>query len=207
MDYKKLNKDTYNKSAEFLNQAYEATGFQIGGRVGDIQRAFGYINKKSSDVSVIELGCGTGRDAKEILKYTHNYVGIDISEGMIQVAKEKAPNGDFRVCDIASFKFPNDIDIVFAFASLFHLNDSELDAVLKDIYKTLNSGGVFYISIAQLADSVYEIVKDTEFGKRYYFYHKPQRILELARNHGFEEIWHDEQTRQEQWFTIVLQKT
>lgn len=78
----------------------------IGARVGDIEQVFSYIQKSSP--KVIEIGCGNGRDAREILTHTSEYLGIDVSGGMIRLAKEDLPEAHekFIVADVESFEFP-----------------------------------------------------------------------------------------------------
>lgn len=59
--------DVYNATAEEMTRKFAG----IGSRVEDILQAFSYIQK---DVpKVVEIGCGNGRDAREILKYTPDY--------------------------------------------------------------------------------------------------------------------------------------
>ena|SRR3989344_5542852 len=203
LNYKKLNKETYNKIARSLDKNYE----KLGARASDIKRAFGYMQKKNPNV--LELGCGTGRDAKEILKRTNRYLGVDISESMLDIARRKVPRGKFKVKDISGFMLPSNLDMVFAFASLFHLNHAELKSIFKKIYHSLNHGGIFYISISQRPKPVYRTYSQTEFGRRYYFFHSPSQIKKLAKMNKFVEVWYDNQPRLisgSNWFTLVFQK-
>ena len=65
--------DTYNKTARAHSQKFE----DYGAREDDVERAFSYINRQNP--KVVEIGCGDGRDAVEILKRTNDYVGVDLS--------------------------------------------------------------------------------------------------------------------------------
>lgn len=152
---------TYDRAA----QAYAEKFAGIGPRVSDIEQAlvaFGRENPR-----VLELGCGDGRDAVEILKRTSQYHGIDISKKMINLAKEKAPEGRFAVADLDAFSFTVPIDIIFAFASLLHVNKETFEKILKDAYGTLSPGGIFKISLKEGEYRGPEVVKD-DHGENYY---------------------------------------
>lgn len=68
MDNKQQTIDTYNATAERMAEKFNT----IGARANDIKQTFEYIQKTSP--RVVEIGCGNGRDATEILKYTSDYL-------------------------------------------------------------------------------------------------------------------------------------
>ena len=84
-------------------------------RVSDIDETFNLFSK--SNPSVLEIGCGNGRDAAEICKRTNKYLGLDIAEKFIEIARQKVPQGRFEIADVETYDFPQNLDIVFAFAS------------------------------------------------------------------------------------------
>src|SRR3989338_82716 len=133
MDKKIQTIDTYNKSAQALEKKFD----DLGARIFDIEEVFKLLDKVNN--KVVEIGCGNGRDAEEIIKRTNDYVGIDISTELIKLAQKKVPKGKFLVADVTSFEFPEKIDIVFAFASLIHVNKEDLINVLDKIHKSFNS--------------------------------------------------------------------
>ncbi len=59
--------------------------------------------------TVLEIGCGTGRHTQKLLRQNNKVTGIDISEGMLEVAKKKLPaenltlfNADYMTHDFAA---------------------------------------------------------------------------------------------------------
>ncbi|HUB93968.1 MAG TPA: class I SAM-dependent methyltransferase, partial [Verrucomicrobiae bacterium] len=46
---------------------------------------------------VLEVGCGGGRDAAELLRLGYEYYGTDASKGMVEAARSEVPNGTFEV--------------------------------------------------------------------------------------------------------------
>ena len=94
----------------------------IGSRIKDINMAFELCGKDDDEAVVLELGCGDGRDAEVIAPRSKSYVGIDYSEGMLQIAKEKLPDVQFELCTMEDYEYPTEeFDIVFAFAAFLHL--------------------------------------------------------------------------------------
>ena len=95
---------------------------------------------------VLDVGCGDGRITAEIAKFLTegSVVGIDNSEHMISLAKEKFsrkeyPNLSFKILDAKSLKFYNEFDVVVSNAAL-HWTDEHVK-ILKGMYNALKKGG------------------------------------------------------------------
>jgi SAM-dependent methyltransferase len=197
MDTKSQTINTYNKSAQALADKFN----QIGPRVSDIEKAFSYFPNKEG--RVLEIGCGNGRDAKEILKHSSQYLGIDISSELVKIARKNTPNGHFEVYDIESYEFPKNIDIIFSFASLLHTDKENMGTILNKAYEALSTGGIFFISL-KYADYHQETLTD-KFGTRTYYFYTPDLIAGLANK--YKVIYQERQHVQGlDWFTIILQK-
>lgn len=193
--------DTYNKSARSIANKFN----RQGARTEDINRLFSFIKKK--DPFVLEIGCGNGNEAKEILKRTKNYLGIDVSKNLIKIAREDIPEGKFEVADIEDYRFPKNIDAVVSFASLLHSNKENISKILKRVHEVLSDGGVFYISLKKGEYSEEGFTRTDEFGTRTYFFYTPELIQELAGN-SYEVIYTNERNlRGQEWFVIVMKKT
>jgi SAM-dependent methyltransferase len=192
--------DTYNRSAEALAGYFRG----IGPRVKYIDFAL-ELAGNPKDPRVVEIGCGDGRDAQYIVSKVKYYVGFDISEELIKLAKEYVPGAKFEVADANSFEYPNNLNIVFAFASILHLNPNELKESLKKVSDALKTGGVFYIS-SKHAEQYKEQVKEDKYGTRLFYLYNPEIISELAgdefilKKYWYETIGHTK------WFEVALQK-
>lgn len=198
MNKKQQTISAYNKGAKLLAAEFNT----LGPRQEDIKRAFSYIKKENA--KVLEIGCGNGRDAKEIIKYTYNYLGIDASTEMVKIARKNVPGGKFKIADIETCKFPCNIDIIFAFASLLHSNKIAVNNILKKSYKTLNKSGIFYISLKYGAYQ--KVTKIEKFGKRTYYFYLPRDIKKLVKN-KFKVLYEDiQKLRGQKWFTIILKR-
>lgn len=192
--------DTYDQSAEALAEYFVG----IGARTQDIQLGIDFLGNKEN-IHAVELGCGDGRDAAEIVQRVVKYNGMDISEGMLRVARRRLPDIDFMQADVANYVFPKDIDIVYAFASLLHSPKEEVQDVLSRAHQALRPGGIFYISLKHKSEYG-SGVKTDQYGKRLFYFYNPNIITELAGD-GYENVHQAYQTLNgTDWFTTALKK-
>jgi len=100
---------------------------------------------------VLDLGCGNGRFS-EVFQKKIEYVGVDNSEKMIEIARKKYPKVDLRIADALSLPFPeNSFDKVFSFAVIHHLPSEELQLqLLKETRRILKPGGVLILTVWNL---------------------------------------------------------
>jgi SAM-dependent methyltransferase len=55
------------------------------------------INKHASGRKAVDVGCGTGRSTRFLRQLGFDVIGVDIAEEMIQQAREKDPQGEYRL--------------------------------------------------------------------------------------------------------------
>jgi len=99
--------------------------------------------------SVLDLGCGAGRTTTHVHKVTDKVVGIDLSEVLIETAREKHDDIDFRVMDASKLDFPDgSFDVViFSNNGLCYLYPEEKRlTAIKEIERVLKKGGVLIFS-------------------------------------------------------------
>lgn len=201
MNKKEITTETYNISAAKLSKKFN----EIGPRTEDIKRAFSFFTIKNPNT--LEIGCGNGRDAKQILKYTNKYLGIDISKEMIKLSKKFLLKTKFLVADIENIKLPNKLDIVFAFASFLHLNKTNLKKLLNKLHEQINNNGIIYISI-KYNDEYIEKIKTDEFGKRFFYYYREEDFQKMIPKNKYKILYTNRKIIKDvDWLTLILQKT
>jgi SAM-dependent methyltransferase len=102
---------------------------------------------------VVELGVGTGRLAVPIAAEGIRVIGVDSSEGMLEVARERAAlagveldlrHGDFRDPPVEG---PVPL-VTIPFRSLLHMQtDSDRRAVVRSVHRLLEPGGTFVFDV------------------------------------------------------------
>lgn len=188
---------TYQKSAAAMAAKFD----KIGPRTADIEEVFQL--RRVDDPFVLEIGCGNGRDAEEICRRTEHYLGVDVAREFILMAMKRVPRGTFVTADIESFQFPPNLDIIFAFASLLHLNIHSLRGVLKRAHDALGHNGVLRLSL-KFAENYTVITKEDEFGTRTYYLYSKKDMRSLLRHFMIRKLKIVEISGQ-RWIEIIAQ--
>lgn len=200
MDWNTQTIKTYDESAKELAEYFKG----IGARVSDIELGLKLANA-SSDAKVVEIGCGDGRDAEEIVKRVAWYEGYDPSEGLLDIARQRLPDASFVKADALSYQYPENLDVVYAFASLLHVDQENLKIALVKIAAALRKDGIAFISLKERL-AYEEEAKEDQYGRRMFYYYNPALIQELAGD-SFVVAHEDHQTiGHTDWFTLALRK-
>jgi len=97
--------------------------------------------------SVLDLGCGSGIFTNELIKFNpKNITGIDLSGGLINIAKREYPKIDFLVGDAKNTPFKNSEFDVVSSSLMVHYFDN-LISLFKEINRILKSNGYFVFSM------------------------------------------------------------
>jgi len=99
-----------------------------------------------SPYSILDLGCGPGRDLRHFRSMGHDAVGLDGSKEFVAMARAysgcEVLHQDFLAMTLPASRF----DGVFANASLFHVPSRELPRILLELSRTLRPQGVLFCS-------------------------------------------------------------
>ena len=98
--------------------------------------------------SVLEIGCGTGKNTALLARIATNVLALDFSEAMIQQARSKSSfdNVTFTLTDINEpWPCPDSsVDLITCNLVLEHVED--LSFVFAEAARVLNHGGRFFIN-------------------------------------------------------------
>jgi SAM-dependent methyltransferase len=103
---------------------------------------------------VVDLGCGSGIWAAELIRRRYDVLGIDISRAMIDLGRRQAPGARFLNASFLKVNLPR-CDAVTAIGEClsytFDRRNSrrELACFFQRVYEALRPGGVFVFDIAE----------------------------------------------------------
>jgi ubiquinone/menaquinone biosynthesis C-methylase UbiE len=106
----------------------------------------------NNEMSVLEFGCGTGSTALVHAPHVKNYLAVDVSDKMIEIAENKLAdteinNLEFKVSAIEDFKASQaSFDAVLGLSILHLLQEPQKS--IKQVYEKLKPGGIFVSSTA-----------------------------------------------------------
>lgn len=134
----------------------EAMSLAVGGSfdlIGRLEADLLQTAGLTSGVSVIDLGCGSGRLAKHLGLRMPNldYLGIDVVPELIEYARLQSPP-HFRFCINTELAIPAQtasIDFIVAFSLFTHLHLAETLAYLQDAKRALKVGGKIVFSFLE----------------------------------------------------------
>ena len=98
-------------------------------------------------VPVADLGCGPGHVTGWLARHGVAAVGIDLSGGMIDVARREHPEAEFRTGDLLAVPARDgEFGAVVALYSVIHLGPGELPAACAEMHRVLRPGGLALVS-------------------------------------------------------------
>ena len=98
--------------------------------------------------TILDAGCGSGRDARAFLDRGYQVTAIDASAQMVK-ATTRLTGHPAEQLRFQKMEFQGEFDAVWACASVLHVPLAELDDVLSRFFIALRPGGTFYLSFKE----------------------------------------------------------
>jgi len=103
------------------------------------------------DLTVLDLGCGTGLGAQFYRPYAKLLIGVDVASKMLQKASEKNIYDDLIVFDILQdWSFPQPFDLIYSSDVFVYFGN--LDPIFRSASSYLVQGGIIAFSVERLED-------------------------------------------------------
>lgn len=107
--------------------------------------------------TALDVGCGSsGRIIDLLLAEGLKVEGLDISEEMTRLARNRHPQTRFHHADILEWEPPHSYDFITAWDSIWHIPLTQQEAVIRKLCDHLTDGGVL-IFTAGGTDSASEV--------------------------------------------------
>lgn len=136
---------TYDRAARLYDSIYESVGKDYAAEARRIHELV-QQHKKSPGDALLDVACGTGLHAG-CLREFYQVQGLDISDAMIAVAREKYSDITFHVGDMRDFRLERQFDVITClFSSISYLATGDmLNEAVGSMGKHLNPGGIMLI--------------------------------------------------------------
>jgi malonyl-CoA O-methyltransferase len=156
--------------------------------------------------SIVEIGCGTGKNTLFLAGIGRTLHALDFSEGMIARAREKCrelPHVTFSIADITRPWPCADHCADLATCNLVLEHVEKLDRVFAEASRVLVKGGTFLLSelhpFRQYAGGAANFSNDGKATRIQAHTHHISEFLDAGRNAGFalkrfQEWWHEKDT-------------
>ena len=151
MDNVPLTSPELDKIATETLAHYEqrAEEFRAGTRDHDVSQNIAALLRHiegKPPFTLLDFGCGPGRDLKTFTELGHVAIGLDGTASFVEMARA-ATGCEVWQQDFLNLALPeNRFNGIFANASLFHVPSQELPRVLQQLHAALKSGGVLFSS-------------------------------------------------------------
>lgn len=168
----------YNNNAE---------SFRAGTQDHDVSQNIQALLRHIEGVApytLLDVGCGPGRDLQAFSLLGHHPIGLDGSERFVEMARERTGCEVWQQNLLELQLPPEHFDGIFANAVLFHIPAQELPRVLLDLHNTLKPRGVLFCSNPRGQN------QEGWNGSRYGSYHDWEHWRSVVTAAGFEELEH-----------------
>jgi ubiquinone/menaquinone biosynthesis C-methylase UbiE len=122
---------------------------------------------------ILDLGCGNGRLYETLKEKKVDYIGVDFSEKLIEIAKRRFPETKFQAADAINLPFPNNFfDKIYSTAVLHHIPSEEFRLqFLKEARRVLKPEGLLILTVwnlwqkAKIKKLIFKFTLSRIFGK------------------------------------------
>jgi len=175
----------YEINAQYLSKQYESA------KVDHIHELL--LNTFAPNSYLLEIGCGSGRDASFMHQSGYDILAIDGSKEMVEEAKKyhselKDRLKVINIPDELHFK-PSSFDGVYSIATLMHLKRDAINITFREISNLLKPNGKLVFSVSIKRYDIDEQNRDKQ--DRYFTMLTEIEWIQYCKKHNF-EIKHSE---------------
>ncbi len=171
------------KAYDTLTHLWESEKFNLDNGIEAHQRALQFAKETGAG---LDVGCGlTGRFSQLLLDKGYEVDGVDVSEQMIEKAKQKLPKVRYFHADVCQWALPTRYDFISAWDCLWHVPLNQQRSLMEKLVAGLNPGGVMILSFGA-TDEPGEHVDSTMGPEMYYSSLGTNELLLLLMELGCE---------------------
>lgn len=167
-----------------------------------------------SGTKVLDAGCAAGRDSILFSDEGLDVTGLDLSEGLIRIAKAAYPRISFIQGDFLSLPFEDNVfDGIWSHASLVHMQSKQdTEDALAEFYRVLNTNGTLFVFVKTSEKETDIVVDKLSSHDRFFRYYSQKEMTGMLSAQGFDVIesfdYDDPAGRKDvKWLAFFARKT
>ncbi len=143
----RMSPDATGRSYDAIAHLWQQPLLQSKG-LAQLERALQFARSRHS---ALDVGCGSsGRFIALLRQHGFEAEGVDVSEKMIELARQNHSQVMFHLADISTWDLPQRYDFIVAWDSLWHLPLESQEPVLCKLCQGLASEGVLIFTMGGL---------------------------------------------------------
>ena len=148
----------YSTLASLYHEMYE--------HIFDYDKEFNFYDtllKENDCKKILEVGCGSGMLARRFLKNGYDYLGLDLFNEMLDIARAEVKEDCFVQCDMRNLMYDREFDsVLITGRSLAYVieNQGVLDTI-TGVHRSLKDNGLFVFGIFE-ANGIFDNFDDFE---------------------------------------------
>ncbi len=199
---------TYDRIAEDWYKDHQSDDWRIAGTKE-------FLFRLPKEGHVLDVGCESGIKSHYMLKRRFRVTGIDISSGLLEIARRESPEGDFHQLSMTELDaLTQTYDGVFAQASLLHIPRKDASGVVKAMARCANNRGSVYLAVKEAREGKpeEEVAAENDYGyeyERFFSYFTMAELETFMTEAGLQVVWDSRNpspSGKTVWLQIIGQK-
>ena len=150
------------KVKNFFNKSEVVNNYRNNYKKGNINLKI--LKSLKNNSKVLSLGCGGGREVRELLKKECKVTALDICENMVNQSNEIEQNANYFCIDAVDFSKENKNKLKFdyilgLFSFLSYIEKEDRKELINNLYIMLNKDGKMYFEVRKVNDRWKDILK------------------------------------------------
>lgn len=137
---------------------------------------------------LLEIGAGSGRDCKELIKLGYKYTGIEPSGGLLAIARQQNPDARFDHNTLYDLNYKEKFDGFWCTAVLLHVPRNRIDEALQTIGRNLKSGAIGFITIKEGIGEQVRIESEDPTSRLFFTYWDTESFKAVLHRNGYEVL-------------------
>lgn len=159
-----------------------------------------FIQTLPDKATVLDAGCGSGREINKLTQSGFDCIGIDLSPATISMARLNVPEAYFRVMDFRQIDYPDSLfEGALCVASVHHLFNEDFQIALKSFRRVIRPGGTLGLTIKLGAGYEYDRAG------RFNYFRDREKSLSAISDAGFDMQFEEvsKGSQNQSWLQVI----